>query len=395
MPPLKRKHAASDTEDDDESWLPSSLRKSSNVKKQVTTSKHSPEIKAHCLRLLEQYEQDPDNNGTGLQAVNIILQLPQHDKKDKDRSLSAASSITTILEDSLMKMNTAVYGHPDAKLEILQYHTSRLLGKGKGGSRVLGLVGPPGVGKTSLVVNGVSNALNLPFFQMSIGGMRDVTYFTGSLPCWKGSHQSVFADILISHGHEAIVYIDEIDKVASETALDIYGWLTHAVDPLANHKIRDSFLGMDLDLSGLTFIFSYNEADMLPEPLRDRIKEVHLCRFTTQEKIAIVRQFIIPESLARYSLTPTDIVFADEIVSEINIRDTGEGVRQLKKMYESIIDRIMLRIACTKEGLNHYRSRLKMPIPKEASASSSSSTNFFDIKPIKTALPYNVDITDL
>jgi ATP-dependent Lon protease len=292
-------------------------------------------------------------------------------------------------------MNEAVYGHLPAKLEILQYHTASLLSNGKKtGSRVLGLVGPPGVGKTSLVVNGVSAALNLPFYHMSIGGMRDVTYFTGSLPCWKGSHQSVFADILISHGHQAIVYIDEIDKVASETAQDIYGWLTHAVDPLANNRIRDSFLGVDLDLSGLTFIFSYNESDMLPAPLRDRINEVRLNSFSPEEKKIIAKQFIIPECLMGYGLTTLDIVFADNIISEINISDSGEGVRQLKKLYQTIIDRIMLRIACTKEGLNNYKARVNLPI--QACKGDNKNNNFFDfLLPIKSSLPYTVKPTDI
>jgi ATP-dependent Lon protease len=414
MPPIKRKRIAiSDTDEDasDDEWVPdsNSTLTSNRLKKQVAASTHCKDIKTRCYDLLRQYEQDPDNNGTGLTTVQLILQLP-HKQALNVNAHEPDLNVTSILENSWIKMESAVYGHREAKLEILQYHTSCLLGVNSGsGSRVLGLVGPPGVGKTTLVVNGVSNALDLPFYQMSIGGLKDVTFFTGSLPCWKGSHQGVFADILIRHGHRAIVYIDEIDKVASETALDIYGWLTHAVDPMANKHIRDNFLGIDLDLSGLTFIFSYNDADMLPAPLRDRIKEVHLVGFTKEEKVAIAHKYIIPECLSRYRLTIKDIIFTDKIITELHSRDTSEGgVRKLKKLYESVIDRIMLRISCTKEGFNYYLNRIShsgsphshsnsssMDESKGSGSAAATQVCFQHLQPIKSKFPLTIRSSDL
>ena len=411
MPPIKRKRMAiSDTDEDtsDDDWVPdststltststSTLTLTLTLKKKISASNHCKDIKTRCYDLLRQYEQDPDNNGTGLTIVQLILQLPHK----QALNVNANANVTTILENSWIKMESAVYGHREAKLEILQYHTSCLLGVNSGsGSRVLGLVGPPGVGKTTLVVNGVSNALDLPFYQMSIGGLKDVTFFTGSLPCWKGSHQGVFADILIRHGHRAIVYIDEIDKVATETALDIYGWLTHAVDPMANKHIRDNFLGIDLDLSGLTFIFSYNDADMLPAPLRDRIKEVHLVGFTKEEKVAIAHKYIIPDCLSRYRLTIKDIIFTDKIITELHSRDTSEGgVRKLKKLYESVIDRIMLRVSCTKEGFNYYLHRISdsssTNLSSKVCAASGKSVCFEHLQPIKSNFPLTIRSSDL
>ncbi len=407
--PYKRKIVDSD----DEEWLPASDVK---LRKLIDRSAHSREIKRHCHSLLDLYEQDQENNGTGLTAVQTILKLPtggpvqaqahgQLQSHGQPKALSR-NTLINLLEESWQKMEQCVYGHKEAKLEVLRYHMSRVLGTGT--PTVLGLVGPPGVGKTSLVVNGIAKALNLPLFQMSLGGQRDVTYFTGSLPCWKGSHHGVFADILIKHGRNALVYIDEVDKVAKETAGDVYGWLTHALDPLANNNIKDSFLGVPLDLSGLTFIFSYNDSDVLPDPLRDRIKEIYLAGFSKREKIHIVNQFIWPECLRTYGLTPENIVLSDDVIADINKRletsvteDTEEeatGVRNLKKFYQSLADNLMLRITTTPEGFASFINLNGAPAHAAAPASEYEKTKptfMTHIEPLYTTFPYSVCITDI
>jgi ATP-dependent Lon protease len=382
----KRKYIDDDSDDDE--WEADTQTK--HLKKQIKMSKHEADVKTRCNNLLDQYNRDPENNHTAMAIVQLILQLPT--ASCMERVEASASTHLKLLEDSWRYMEESVYGHHKAKMEVLQYHTSRLLTRDRKAS-VLGFVGPPGIGKTSLVVNGISKALNLPFYQMSIGGMRDVTYFSGSLPCWKGAHQGVFADILIKKGKNAIVYIDEVDKIAGDTAGDIYGWLTHALDPLANGHIRDNFLGMDLDLSGLTFIFSYNNPECLPAPLRDRIKEIYLDGFTDEEKCVISKTFIIPECVANYGLSIKDIVFTDELIEYIVGQCEGEGVRSLKKFYQSLIDRLMLRITCTYEGFARYATRTEPAAAKPIVKCAPSFTGL--IRPILTGFPYVVSREDV
>ena len=120
-----------------------------------------------------------------------------------------------------------VYGQEKAKSEIIEYLVSKLLTPNPQ-PRILGLVGPPGVGKTSLAIHGIADVMGVPFYQISVGGLRDVTYFSGSMRCWKGAHQGKFTDILIKEKClNPVIYIDELDKVSNDTALDIYGLLTH------------------------------------------------------------------------------------------------------------------------------------------------------------------------
>jgi len=206
--------------------------------------------------------------------------------------------------------------------------------------------------------------MGVPFYQISIGGLRDVTYFTGSMRCWKGAHQGKFTDILIKEGClNPIIYIDELDKVSVETAQDIYGLLTHVADPMTNKHIQDLYLGMDLDLSKVTFIFSYNDGTLLPAPLRDRIKEIQFDGFNADQRLDIARDFIIPTYLKEYGLQQTDIKFDMNAIAHANgIMQTASavpeqtGVRFLNKGYQSLIGKIMVNVVCDRDSYSAVRS---------------------------------------
>ena len=255
-----------------------------SLKSILLNSEHSDLTKAKGLQLLRQYEDDPENNSTSLSAIQLILKLPTKIKNAPISLKNTHEEILSFLHDAWKHMESQVYGHKHAKSEIIEYLVARLL-SGHVQPRVLGLVGPPGVGKTTLAMHGIGHAMKAPFYHLSIGGLRDVNYFSGSLRCWKGAHQGMFTDILIKEQClNPIIYIDELDKIATETSTDIYGILTHATDPLTNKYIQDHFLGIDIDLSKVTFIFSYNDPTCLPVPLRDRIKEIVLPGFNDEEK---------------------------------------------------------------------------------------------------------------
>jgi ATP-dependent Lon protease len=377
-----------------------------NIKTQILFSNHHDLIKAKCLQMLREYNDDPENNSTALTALQMILKLPTEFVSIPVSMENNFEQTTEFLQKAWDHMESQVYGQQRAKSEIIEYLVSNLLTPNKQ-PRILGLVGPPGVGKTSLAIHGIANVIGVPFYQISVGGLRDVTYFSGSMRCWKGAHQGKFTDILISKGClNPIIYIDELDKVSAETAQDIYGLLTHAADSQTNKHIQDHYLGVDLDLSRVTFIFSYNDPNVLPAPLRDRIKEIYFEGFNSEEKCNIARDFIIPRRLRDYGLGQEQIVFSDDVIMYANksiqalVSATEiSGVRHLNKGYQSLVDKIMVNVICNQDSYNMVRSgqsqnRTRATTKCSKKSKKPKAARFMPYYR-KVSLPYNVKIIDI
>lgn len=373
-----------------------------SVRRQILNSQHSDRIRSRCLQMLREYEDDPENNSTGLTALNLILRLPTASRALPVSISNSYDETTAFLGGAWDKMDSNVYGQERAKSEVIEYLVCKIL-RPDASPRVLGLRGPPGVGKTSLAIHGIAKAIGLPFHQVSIGGLRDVTYFSGNMRCWKGAHQGKFADILIREGClNPIIYIDELDKVATETAQDIYGLLTHVADPMTNRYIHDHYLGIDLDLSQATFIFSYNDVTALPAPLRDRIKEIHLDGFTQAQKVDIAREFIIPTCLGEYGISSGDVAFGDDVIAYANLRMQADpelisGVRELQRGYQSLIGKVMVNSMCTRTGYDTIRSRhvpgSRKPGSKKGRGDNTQLSTLPYYRPV--TLPYSVRRDDI
>ena len=382
--------------DHDTSFIPG---EHNDTHKRIIKANISEARRKHCLSLLRTVDNDRD----ALNAIELILSLPQKTKGSPISLHDSYERVHNVLLNGLDCMDSQVYGHAQAKAEILEYLVARTISAET--PRVLGLQGPPGVGKTSLVLNGISKALGLPFYHLSVGGLRDVTYFRGSLRCWKGSHQSIFTDILISTGCvDPIIYIDELDKVAAETAADIYGLLTHATDPLGNHSITDHYLGIDLDLSRVTFIFSFNDESVLSPPLRDRIKIVRLQGFSEADKVTIASTYIIPDLLRTLKLEG-DVVFTKDVINFTNnlllshepSSEALQGVRYLQRGYETIVSKILVNMVWFKRSYQALQDRHGIPTGGDGDAGGASETKVKRImpyiKPVKW--PYKPTVADI
>lgn len=370
-----------------------------DIKTRILQSGHPDAIRAKCLQMLREYNDDPDNNSTSITALENILKLPVTCKDLPISINNGYNEVCKFLEDAWMHMSSQVYGQEQAKSEIIEYLVSKLVTKSRQ-PRVLGLVGPPGVGKTSLAINGIAKVIGLPFYQVSVGGLRDVTYFSGSMRCWKGAHQGKFADIQIKTGClNQIIYIDELDKVAADTAQDIYGLLTHVVDLETNKHIQDHYLGIDLDMSNATFIFSYNDPTLLPAPLRDRIKEVYFDAFDDKQKVDIARDFIIPRILKDYGLTSNQIKLSDEVIMHANktiqMISSISGVRYLNKGYQSLIDKIMVNLVCNQASYNILTAKSKLKSKLKLKSKPKPKPISFIPYYKNITLPYEVTTLDI
>ena len=242
------------------------------------------------------------------------------------------------------KLDKAIYGHKEAKTHILQVIGKWIKNPDSGGN-VLAIQGPMGNGKTTLVKDGISKVLNRPFAFIALGGASDSAYFDGHSYTYEGSHWGRIVQILQeSKCMNPIIYFDELDKISETSKGDeIIHMLTHLTDPSQNSLFQDNYFpGIDLDLSKVLFIFSYNDESRVNKILKDRMYVINTKGFKTDDKLKISRNYLLPELLKLFDFQEDEIIFEDEILKDIIEKYTGkeEGVRNLKRCLETIVSKI-------------------------------------------------------
>ena len=282
-----------------------------------------------CFHWIEGYSNMP---------IGVYRDLPV---KLEDGPEPCAAFVTSVREH----MDTAIYGHDEAKLQILQF-VSSWIANPKGAGNVLSIHGPMGVGKTTLVKEGVAKALGRPFHFISLGGATDASYLDGHSYTYEGSTWGRIAEILIqSKCMNPIIYFDELDKI-SETPKgeEIMNLLIHITDASQNDKFQDKyFTGIDLDLSRCLFIFSHNNHERVNPILRDRMYNIQVSGFNMKEKLVISEQYLISSALKDVGLHEK-VSVSKEIMQYVIENFTGEekGVRELKRCFQTIMSKLNL-----------------------------------------------------
>lgn len=316
------------------------------------------EIKVAALSMLQRYHDDSENGASFLTAVEQICSIPW----GGHHTVRAECDTPQFLTQSLNYMNQTIYGQDTAKMEILEFLSTYIRSKCSC-TRVIGLHGPPGTGKTTLIKNSLSHALgDRPFFYVSLGGANDGTLLTGSKPVWKGSHCGRIVEAVIATGcMNPIIYFDELDKISNnEGGTDIQNFLIHLTDPVQNGHIHDSFLGINLDMSKALFVFSYNDQSRINPILLDRIREIRLSGFTEPSLLVIARDFVVPQLCKELKLDEMPVKISDSVFKHINKKFTARemGVRPLRQTYENLLSRAMMAIMMGKTkllgGLSRY-----------------------------------------
>ncbi len=276
--------------------------------------------------------------------LDTVLDLPWAERTTDSTDILGARAV----------LDADHHGLEDVKDRIVEYLAVRsrraergleLVG-GRGSGAVLALVGPPGVGKTSLGES-VARALGRKFVRVALGGVRDEAEIRGHRRTYVGALPGRIVRAITEAGSmNPVVLLDEIDKVGSDFRGDPAAALLEVLDPAQNHTFRDHYLEVDLDLSDVLFLATANVADTIPPALYDRMEVVTLDGYTEDDKVAIARTHLLPRQLERAALTADEVTIDDAALRKIAGEYTREaGVRQLERALARVLRKVATRLA--------------------------------------------------
>lgn len=267
--------------------------------------------------------------------LDWILDLPWHNATPDNLDIAAVRKVLD--EDH--------YGLEKVKKRILEYLAVRKLKKDKKGP-ILCLIGPPGVGKTSLG-RSIARSLGRKFHRISLGGVHDEAAIRGHRRTYVGALPGQVIQGMKKVGTiNPVFMLDEVDKIGHDFRGDPAAALLEVLDPEQNNTFADHYLEIPFDLSNVMFVATANVADPIPPPLRDRMEILEIPGYTRNEKLAIARQHLIPKQIEEHGITKEQLEIADTAVDEIIDHYTREaGVRTLERQVASVIRGVAVKIA--------------------------------------------------
>ncbi|WP_202968845.1 MULTISPECIES: endopeptidase La [unclassified Pseudonocardia] len=275
--------------------------------------------------------------------LDTVLDIPWNDTTEDSADLVEARRI----------LDTDHAGLDDVKERLIEFLAVRARRNrrgtdtigGRGSGAVLSLVGPPGVGKTSLGES-VARSLGRKFVRVALGGVRDEAEIRGHRRTYVGALPGRIVRAIREAGSmNPVVLLDEIDKVGSDFRGDPTAALLEVLDPAQNHTFRDHYLEVDLDLSNVLFLATANDPSGIPGPLADRMEIVTLDGYTEPEKVAIARDHLLPRQVEKAGLDDGDVEFTDVALSMIAAEYTREaGVRQLERGLAKVLRKVAVQL---------------------------------------------------
>jgi ATP-dependent Lon protease len=277
--------------------------------------------------------------------LDTVLDLPFGELADETTDLAGARGILDADHEGLDKVKERIVEF--LAVRVLRRERGLGAASGRGSGAILALVGPPGVGKTSLGES-VARALGRPFVRVAVGGVRDEAEIRGHRRTYVGSRPGRIVRALTEAGAmNPVLLIDEVDKLqAGGFSGDPASALLEVLDPAQNHTFRDHFLEIDLDLSDVLFLATANVLDTIPGPLLDRMEIVQLDGYTEDEKVAIAKHHLFPRQRDKAGLRDGELEITDDAYRAVVAGWTREaGVRELERQLATIARKAARRVA--------------------------------------------------
>jgi ATP-dependent Lon protease len=276
--------------------------------------------------------------------LDTVLELPWGVESEDRLDVKEAARILNDDHDGLEDVKERILEH--LAVRKLQAERGLVPVDGRGSGAILALVGPPGVGKTSLGQS-IANALGRKFVRVALGGVRDEAEIRGHRRTYVGAQPGRFVRALREAGTmNPVIVLDEVDKVGSDFRGDPSSALLEVLDPAQNHTFRDNYLEVDLDLSRVMFIATANVIDTIPGPLLDRMEIIRLDGYTESEKVSIARHHLVARQLERAALREDEVNISDEALRAIAADYTREaGVRSLEREIGRLLRKLATKLA--------------------------------------------------
>ena len=312
----------------------------------------TPEIQAQLLSKYNNLQALDPGSGEYYKMRNWLekaTSLPLGVRKEMPAKVDDGPEVCSAFMTRAKKcLDDAIFGQDEAKLQILQFIAGKITNPTANGMSLL-LIGPPGIGKTSLIKQGIAKALDWPFEFISLGGDSDASTFNGHQMVYEGSHCGKIVNSLVAAKSMSMVLMfDELDKISSTPkGEEIQNLLVHLTDSAQNSDFEDKYLsGIPLDMSQSMFVFSANDINKIDRVLLDRFTVIHLQGYGPKEKLEIAEKFLLPGALKQVNLAER-VGISKEVVTHIleTYATEEKGVRELKRCMEQISQKLnMLRL---------------------------------------------------
>ncbi|MEU3997469.1 endopeptidase La [Streptomyces fungicidicus] len=322
-----------------------SAEESDDYRARVEAADLPEKVREAALKEVDKLERSSDQSPEGSWIrtwLDTVLEMPWNERTEDAYDIRGARAV----------LDAEHAGLEDVKERITEYlavrkrRSDRGLGVvgGRRGGAVLALVGPPGVGKTSLGES-VAHAMGRKFVRVALGGVRDEAEIRGHRRTYVGALPGRIVRAVKEAGSmNPVVLLDEIDKVGSDFRGDPAAALLEVLDPAQNHTFRDHYLEVELDLSDVVFLATANVLEAIPEALLDRMELVRLDGYTEDEKVVIARDHLLPRQLERAGLAAEEVTVDEGALRKLAGEYTREaGVRTLERSLARLLRKVAAR----------------------------------------------------